>query len=161
MEAPLPGIEPFWTQIKSFPNLWHFGLNSEPGTEDIVVGNERAYLTNIFTKFSTGISNFRDDELTEFVRAYSSKDALRGGFEWYRAFNNTDTLDNKTFSQIKLNMPVLAAGGEYVLGSAMGPMLESVSNPGKVTALIFPATGHFLLEEKSKEVLIALKNFFN
>ena len=161
MEAPLPGIEPFWTQIKSYPTLWHFGLNSEQGTEDIVVGNERAYLTNIYTKFSTGISNFRTDEIDEFVRAYTGKDALRGGFEWYRAFNNTDTADNKVFSQTKLNMPVLTIGGEYVLGSAMGPMLQSVSNTNKVTSIILPATAHFILEEKPNEVLTALKNFFN
>jgi pimeloyl-ACP methyl ester carboxylesterase len=161
MEAPLPGIEPFWTQIKSFPTLWHFGLNSEQGTEDIIVGNERAYLTNIFTKFSTGISNFRADELDEFTRAYTGKDALRGGFEWYRAFNNTDTLDNRIFSQVKLNMPVLTVGGEYVLGGAMGPMLQSVSNPNRVTPLILTATAHFIMEEKPNEVLTALKNFFN
>ncbi len=160
MEAPLPGVEPYWTQIKSYPSLWHFGLNSEVGTENIVVGNERAYLTNIYTKFSSGINNFREDEINEFVRAYTGLNALRGGFEWYRAFN-TDVTENTTFMQNKLNIPVLTIGGEYVLGNVMGPMVESVSMPNKVTSQIFPGTGHFLLEEKPTEVVNALQNFFN
>lgn len=109
LDAPLPGIEPFWTDLLTRPDLllWHFGLNQTEGSEELVINNERAYLLRMYTDFAANPEAFTEAEVDEFERAYRGRAALRGGFEWYRAFPQ-DVEDNQQFAQTPLTIPVLA-----------------------------------------------------
>lgn len=165
LEAPLPGIEPYWSALLTRKDLllWHFGLNQTEGSEELVVGNERAYLTRMYSDFSANPNAFSEEEIDEYVRAYSGVEALRGGFEWYRAFN-LDTVDNQQFAQTKLNIPTLAIGGEFSLGGLMVPLLQAVVDSslvsGGITNGVLPNTGHWVMEERPEEVVQELKAFF-
>lgn len=164
LEAPLPGVEPFWSLLLTREDLllWHFGLNQTEGSEELVVGNERAYLTRMFTDFSANPTAFTEEDINEFERAYKGLDALRGGFEWYRAFNQ-DVIYQQSLTQ-KLQIPTLAIGGEFSLGGLMLPLLSTVVDSnfvtGGMTGGIFPNTGHWVLEERPNEVLNELQAFF-
>jgi pimeloyl-ACP methyl ester carboxylesterase len=163
LDAPLPGIDPFWTSLLTREDLflWHFGLNQTDDSPEIVVGNERAYLTRMYTDFAYNQEAFREDEVDEFVRAYQGLEALQGGFEWYRAFS-IDAEDNRVFAQTPLTMPVMAIGGEQALGSIMVPMLQTVvANPSQVRGGSLANTGHWLMEERPEQVLDSLQSFFS
>lgn len=164
-EAPLPGIEPYWEALLTRKDLllWHFGLNQTQGSEELIVGNERAYLTRMYSDFSANPGAFSEEEIDEYVRAYSGVESLRGGFEWYRAFN-LDTLDNQQFAQTKLSIPTLAIGGEFSLGGLMVPLLQAVVDSsmvsGGTTNGVFANTGHWVMEERPNEVVQEIQTFF-
>ncbi len=54
-------------------------------------------------------------------------------------------------------MPVLAIGGEKSLGQALGQQMKLVASD--VTVIVLPDTGHWLMEEQSKETMGALQKF--
>ena len=51
-------------------------------------------------------------------------------------------------------MPVLSIGGEKSLGNELGAQMKLVAD--KVTVIVLPNTGHWILEEKPKETTDAL-----
>lgn len=162
LDAPLPGIDPFWTDLLTREDLflWHFGLNQTDDSRELVIGNERAYLTRMYTDFAYNQEAFREDEIDEFVRVYQGREALQGGFEWYRAFP-IDAEDNREFAQTPLTMPVMAIGGEFALGGIMVPMLQTlVADPTQLRGGSLPNTGHWLLEEQPQQTLDSLQSFF-
>ena len=60
-------------------------------------------------------------------------------------------------SKTKLTMPVLSIGGEKSLGNELGAQMKLVAD--KVTVIVLPNTGHWILEEKPKETTDALVTF--
>jgi pimeloyl-ACP methyl ester carboxylesterase len=86
----------------------------------------------------------------------SSPDALRGSFEFYRAWDAA-TEQNKERAQQLLTLPVLAIGGQQGLGHFPVDAMQSVAND--VQGLIIPDSGHWLAEEAPNEMLTALSQF--
>ena len=56
-----------------------------------------------------------------------------------------------------LTMPVLAIGGEKSLGEVLGAQMKSVARD--VTVIVLKNTGHWILEENTKETTDALTKF--
>jgi len=65
--------------------------------------------------------------------------------------------DFAELSQTKLNMPVLAIGGEKSLGEVLGQQTKLVASD--VTVVVLKNTGHWVLEENPKETTEALVKF--
>jgi pimeloyl-ACP methyl ester carboxylesterase len=157
LDVPLPGVEPFWSQISAV--AWHFGFHNEPAlAEQLVAGRERAYLTHFYDVFSLTPGAFRPDEIDEFVRAYSAPGALRGGFDWYRAFA-ADAAANAASQASKLTMPVLGLHGDR--GGAVGnfsvEQLRQVAVDVRGGPIV--GAGHWLAEEKPAELAARLRAF--
>jgi pimeloyl-ACP methyl ester carboxylesterase len=73
-----------------------------------------------------------------------------------RAKSNSRKI-SRSFSQVKLIMPVLSIGGEKSLGKELGEQMKLVAdNP---TVIVLPNAGHWILEEKPEETTDALVNF--
>ncbi len=157
MDAPLPGIEPVWSQLLQNPLSWHFDFHAEIELAlSLVAGQEREYLTEFYKKFGN-IDAFTDEAIDEFVRVYSDPAAMRGGFEWYRGVA-LDVVDNAEFSQTKLTMPVLGLGGEFASGPFMADIVEAVADNPQVG--IIAGSGHWITEEQPEALLQELTAFF-
>ncbi|MEM9491811.1 MAG: alpha/beta hydrolase [Myxococcota bacterium] len=158
LDAPLPGIEPFWTEILKDPRSWHFGFHAETElAASLIAGQEREYLTSFFAKFAGRANAFTEAEITEFSRAYAAPGALVGGFEWYHAFDQ-DAIDNAAAQADKLTMPVLALGGEFSFGPFIVAMASEVAEDVRGGSIA--GAGHWLTEEQPEALTAELLDFF-
>ena len=123
------------------------------------------YLSWFYHNLAYIPSAITQEAINEYVSHYSAPGGMRGGFEYYRAFQE-DAMQNQNYSQTKLPMPVLALGGSYipVLGgnitmpSIVYGMQQLAEN---VTGIRVPNSGHFIAEEQPEFVINQLSNFFS
>jgi len=117
MNTVIPGIEP-WSQILSDPRIWHFAFHAIPELPEILVQAHQRRYFDFFTNVLSGDpkripENLRDD----FARAYTRREALTAGFDWYRAMA-ADAAHNASYKRI--NTPLL-----YMRGDADGRSINS------------------------------------
>jgi pimeloyl-ACP methyl ester carboxylesterase len=118
IDAPLPGVGP-WDQITQDPAMWHFGFGGSD-MERLVAGRERIYLDRFWNELSRDPKRFDEAKRQHYAALYAQPGAIRAGFAQFLAFGQ-DAADNKTFlAQGKLQMPVLALGGEATFGPMIG-----------------------------------------
>jgi pimeloyl-ACP methyl ester carboxylesterase len=152
MDAPIPGIEPFWTGLLQDARSWHFGFYGNDGAAAArTIGtNVRDYLTDFIKKFSGNPTAFTAEEINEIARVYSQKGALESSFGWYKAVYTKDVAQHKELSKTKLTMPILAMGGEYS-GSYMFPMYQLLGN--NVEEAVIKGSGHWIVQEQPQQFL--------
>jgi pimeloyl-ACP methyl ester carboxylesterase len=109
LNTVIPGIDP-WEKILADPRIWHFAFHALPDLPELLVtGHQRAYF-DFFTDFLAG----KKEAVTEahraaFAHAYERPEALKAGFDWYRALQN----DAKHNSQPKaIETPLLLLRGD-------------------------------------------------
>ncbi len=87
---------------------WHMGFHMTPDLpEQLVMGKEREYLTYFFRNFAYSKDTIAEDEISQYVRAYSAPGALHAAFEHYRAMPKAAQQNIQDF-KAKLKMPVEA-----------------------------------------------------
>lgn len=142
-----------------FNPAWHFAFHNVPGlAENLLQGREEAYLRWWFTTGAARPDAFDEDDIREYVRAYSQPGAMRAGFEYYRAvFKDID--DYVELATKKLTIPVLAVGGERTFGPMVEQSLRAVAE--NVRGAVLRGCGHWVTEEKPDEVAALLLEFFS
>ena len=155
MDALLPGVEPVWSELNG--KLWWFGFFGWSASGEVVAGKERLFLTNFWPVVGHVNDAFTKDETEEFVRAYSVKGATTGAFHWFGAFPQ-DAKDNQVFMKQKLKMPLLAMGGEFQSASFLADHSRLVAD--QVTETKIMGSGHWMVQEKTEQVLKGLLDFF-
>ncbi|MGW5277718.1 alpha/beta fold hydrolase [Streptomyces sp. NPDC004044] len=158
-EAIVPGVTPspvLFGSATANNMLWHFPFNRvDEVNEQLVRGREDIYFGWQFA--TKAARKLPDDAVGYYIDTLAShRDALRGSFGWYRAFDATFA-QNTERAKTKLAMPVLAIGGAASVG-------EGVANTMKLTAdnvqsLVIPGCGHWVAEEAPQEMLTALTAF--
>jgi pimeloyl-ACP methyl ester carboxylesterase len=144
IDAPLPGVGP-WDQIAQDPSMWQFGFGG-PDMERLVAGRERIYLDRFWNDFSLDPKRFDEAKRQHYAKIYAIPGAIRAGFAQFAAFRQ-DADDNKSFvANNKLQMPVLALGGEAAFGPMMGTVMRCVAIDVRDT--IIPDCGHWIMEEQ-------------
>lgn len=143
LAGSLPGAEDF---LKAGAPWW-FGFHAMPGlAESSLVGNEAAYL-NWFYEHHT-VQKLPEASRSEYVRAYTGYDALRGGFEHYRAF----ALDAKQLDQElqtkRLLQPTLVIGGGIVKDA---PYKQLKPFTDRIDYREIANCGHVVPEEQPEE----------
>jgi pimeloyl-ACP methyl ester carboxylesterase len=139
----------------STPPWWVAWHNVPVLPENVVAGREGVYLDWFYTNLTFGRSGISSDARNQHVAAYTGVRAMRGGFEHYRAFDQT-TAQGRDASQRRLTMPVLALGGELV-GDALHGQMSALSD--HVTGGTIAGCGHVIHEEKPGELLGRLRAF--
>jgi pimeloyl-ACP methyl ester carboxylesterase len=85
---PYPGIGGRWFEMPQPFESWYMMFHQQPWAEDIV-GATRAtietYLRHFLRHWSHDTDVFTDEEIAEYVEAFSQPGAVRGGFNCYRA----------------------------------------------------------------------------
>ena len=160
LDVPLEGFGREDFGVKR--NKWHFGFFQAPGSlaESLAEGREHILLQWFFGFFSRARNSvaFTQEDIDEYVRCYSGRDALRAGFEYYRSFSTNAQLF-KEYSKEKLRIPVLALGGEY--SGAGEPFYSLAQLAEHVSGGIIPQCGHYIAEEQPEELLRRLNAFFS
>jgi pimeloyl-ACP methyl ester carboxylesterase len=117
----IPGIDP-WKAIISDPRIWHFAFHAVPSLPELLIrGHERPYFDFFFDFLGNKDRPLPDGVRDRFARAYQRPEALKAGFDWYRAFA-ADAKRNATPTPI--DTPILYFRGdadgrkpdEYVAG---------------------------------------------
>jgi len=156
IDAPLPGIGP-WDQIKQSPLLWHFNFRG-PDEERLVAGRERIYLDRFYDELSADPNKIDEATRDHYAKLYAQPHAIHDAFEQFGAFNQ-DAIDNKALlTKVgKLNMPVLALGGEKSSGAGQAEIMRFVAT--NVTMNIIPDSGHWIMEENPKATTQLIVDF--
>jgi pimeloyl-ACP methyl ester carboxylesterase len=161
IEMPVPGFG--WDALLT-PGpqgwLWHMHFHAIPEIPEwLTQGREREYISHFLRGFGV-VDPFAVEEATidEYVRCYTGPGAWRSGLQYYKAWW-TDIEQNLAHAQHKLEMPVLALGGEHAAGAFVGSAYEQVASD--VTTDVIPNCGHWVAEEKPAELIPRLLTFFD
>jgi pimeloyl-ACP methyl ester carboxylesterase len=155
IDAPLPGIGP-WDQIVRNHALWHFSFWG-PDAERLVAGRERIYLDRFWNEFSADPKKFPEASRAHYARLYAQPGAMHAGFEQFKAFDQ-DEIDDKAFlAEGKLQMPVLAIGGEKSFGTQMADIMRVAAT--NVEQGIVPNSGHWIMEENPTATIKLVTDF--
>jgi pimeloyl-ACP methyl ester carboxylesterase len=159
VDAPLPGTKVF-DRLRADPRVWQFAFHSVRDIpEMLITGREKAYFQAFFNARLYNVAAITEQDLDEYVYAYSAAGALRAGLELYRAFDR-DIEDNRQglAERGKLTMPVLAVGGQAsTTGPLMAEMMREVAD--NVTELRVPGAAHWIAEENPTALVEGLIAF--
>jgi pimeloyl-ACP methyl ester carboxylesterase len=160
-EAVIPGVSPS-PPLLAVPDplvgrVFHLLFNRLAHlNEELVTGREAAFFGFIFD-VEAGTKKLPDDAVRYYVDGFaSSREALRGSFELYRAAA-VASAQNAQRAKQRLTLPVLAIGGALSLGEAVAGTMNLVAD--HVRSVVIPDSGHWLAEETPQETLAALTDF--
>ncbi len=159
-EAPIPRISDFPDLFLTGPvavsRVFHLLFNRlDALNEHLVRGREDAFFG--FVLDAEAVNKLPAHAVRHYIDSFaSSRDALRGSFGFYRAWD-TMTAQNQERVKVKLTMPVLAIGGG--LSTAGGPAMTMRAAATDVQELVIPGSGHFIAEEAPGAMLAALTSF--
>jgi pimeloyl-ACP methyl ester carboxylesterase len=157
IDAPLPGVGP-WEEILKNPLLWHFRFGG-PDMERLVKGRERIYLDRFWNEFSANPRHFSEAARQHYAKLYARPGAMHAGFAQFAAFDQ-DAIDNKALlSAGKLEMPVLALGGEKSFGLTMAAVMRFAA--ANVEEGVVPNSGHWVMEESPKATIALVRAFLD
>jgi len=157
IDAPLPGVGP-WEDILKNPLLWHFRFGG-PDMERLVAGRERIYLDRFWNEFSATPSRFSEAARQHYAKLYARPGAMHAGFAQFAAFDQ-DATDNKAFVAAgKLDVPVLALGGEKSFGLTMAVVMRFAAS--NVEEGVVPDSGHWIMEENPKATVALVRAFLD
>jgi len=159
-EAIITGVTPSPPLLVPGPantRLWHIAFNRLDGSvnEALVRGREAIYFG---AEYAQSAGTPLPDAVVKYYveRLASSRDALRGSFESYRAID-VSIAQNQQRKQHKLTLPVLAIGGGKALGEGVASTMRLVAD--NVETKIIPESGHWVAEEAPEQLLEALRPF--
>jgi pimeloyl-ACP methyl ester carboxylesterase len=157
MNTVLPGIEP-WSKVLADPRIWHFAFHSIPHLpETLVDGHQREYFDFFVNVLAGNPRAVNDATRDAFAKAYARPEALKAGFDWYRAME-TDAKTNKRHKRI--TTPLL-----YLRGDAdsrrIDDYVKGLKKAGaeNLSSRILSGSGEFAPLEAPEEFVAALKKF--
>lgn len=155
MDAFLPGVAG-WEDVYNNPGIWHFRFNG-PTPELLVKGRERTYFEHYWNDFAADKTHSIPEAARKvYAAAYARPGRMRAGWAYFVSFPQA-AKDFAVLSQTKLTMPVLSIGGEKANGLLLGQQMKLVATD--VTIVVLKNTGHWLMEENTKETTDALVKF--
>ena len=155
MDAPVPGIGP-WEEILKNPLLWHFRFGG-PDMERLVSGRERIYLDRFWNEFSADRAHFSEASRNHYAALYARPGRMHAGFLQFAAFDQ-DAADNRAFlARGRMQMPVLAIGGDHSLGATMAHIMRFAADD--VHQVVIAGSGHWLMEEQPVATIAAIHAF--
>ncbi len=157
MDAPVPGIPP-WDQIVLSPALWHFNFGGRDA-ERLVAGRERIYLDRFWNEFAGDPSKLNEATRRHYAKLYAQPGAMRAAFAQFNTIATHDVADNIAFSRAKLQMPVLAIGGEKSFGTNMALVMRNAAT--HVQQEVIPGAGHWLMEESPATTIGLISRFLS
>ena len=111
-DPPYPGIGGRWFEMPQPLESWYMLFHQQPWAEDVVGASRAAtetYLRHFLRHWSHDTDVFPDDEIEEFIEAYSQPGALRGGFNCYRAVFQGGSGGG---GNVKIDLPTLILWGD-------------------------------------------------
>lgn len=137
---------------------WFFMIQEAPLPERMLAGQVPFYVLKRLGRGKRGLKHFSKQALAEYVRVFRDPRAIHSTCEDYRASATIDLVHDQK-DRAKLAMPVLALWGRHGVIEALFDCLadwREVARDVRGRAL---ACGHFIPEEKPRELLAELRRF--
>ena len=81
----VPGLDP-WEKLLADPRIWHFAFHSIPELPEMMVqGRQRPYFDYFINALAGNRKAVTEDLRARFADAFARPEALKAGFDWYRA----------------------------------------------------------------------------
>ncbi|PUE66441.1 alpha/beta fold hydrolase [Arcobacter lacus] len=157
LDAGIPGLIPDELFCLANKNkIWQFFFHSIDEIPEFLVKNkEKEYISWYFNKKSYIKDAINEEDIQNYYLAYKNK--MKNGFEYYRYFEQSAE-QNRVLTS-KLDIKILAIGGEFALKEQVGIAMEKISN--SVTTKVIKNCGHYIAEEQPEELTQILINWFN
>ncbi|MEO8178392.1 MAG: alpha/beta hydrolase [Deltaproteobacteria bacterium] len=149
LNVAVPGVGP-WSEVERNPHLWHFAFHAVPGLpEQLVAGNQEAYFAFFYDAISAQPGAVPEFARQRYAESYRRPEALRAGFEWYRAFRQ-DQRDNAALKQQQVSTPVLYLRGGAERGIELERYLAGFREHGfhQLSGDTIAGSGHFIPDEQ-------------
>jgi pimeloyl-ACP methyl ester carboxylesterase len=131
-------------------SMWWWILPLAPDVpERLIVGNERAFLTWFYERHATP-GAIDKETVDEYLRTFSGREGVLGALGVYRAAFTTIE-QTAPLTRNKVQVPIVALGGERAQGIQVRKMVEMVAN--NVDGASISGCGHFVPEERPDEVV--------
>jgi pimeloyl-ACP methyl ester carboxylesterase len=157
IEAPvmlgdvLREIIAYTPQAMARGSMWWWIIPLAPGVpERLVVGHERAFLTWFYEGAAVKPEAVEPAAVDEYLRTFSGREGVLGAMGIYRAAF-TSIEQTEPLMTAKVQVPVVAMGGEKGLGAKVSEMVRMVAQD--VQAETLSGCGHFLPEEQPDAVV--------
>ncbi len=137
---------------------WFFLIQEAPLPERMLEGQAPFYLLKRLGRGKSGVKHFSKEAMAEYVRAFRDPRTLHSTCEDYRAAATIDLVHDQK-DRAKIRMPLLALWGKHGVIDALFDCLadwREVASDVRGRAL---ACGHFIPEEKPRELLAELRRF--
>ncbi|MET3912136.1 pimeloyl-ACP methyl ester carboxylesterase [Bradyrhizobium sp. S3.3.6] len=139
-------------------SAWQLGFFTIPEVaEHFIRGRELDLLTWFFWHAACNPSAVTPEDFEEYVRQISKPGALRAGINYYAAVWQ-DMEDHKEASRTRLNIPILALGGECSYGEHVFDAWEPLAHD--VRGGLIRDAGHWPADENPAEVARLVLDFF-
>jgi haloacetate dehalogenase len=138
---------------------WFFLIQKAPLPERLLAGHVPWYILGRLGRGRSGLKHFDKRAVAEYVRAFRDPRTIHATCEDYRAAATIDLVHDRKDSRKKLQMPLLALWGKHGVVEALFDCLadwREVASDVRGRAL---ACGHFIPEEKPKELIAELRRF--
>jgi len=162
MEATIPDESwyhyPVLNADPNKPAAWHFGLFQLPLTEKLIAGHERVLVHDMMLEYVAGDkSPFTASDYDYYAHLLKEPGRTTAWMSVYRGIR-ADVQQNKEFlAQGKLKMPILAIGGQRSFGSLIPDQWREYAV--NVQGRVLKGSGHFVTQERPKEVTAMLQSF--
>lgn len=141
---------------------WHWFFHAQPDLpERLVASDIPGYINYFFERWTYNRHAFDDAALDEYARAFTAPGAFRASMDDYRASFGVDLEQDDADHEAghKLTMPVQVLWGDAGV-SATIPTVDIWSEYAEnVVGGQIADCGHFMPEERPREVLSALRGF--
>ncbi|GAA4609123.1 alpha/beta hydrolase [Actinoallomurus liliacearum] len=136
---------------------WHWLFHLRPDLPELLAGaNPDAYLRYLIDDWAH--VPLPEEDIAEYVRAFSRPGALRAGFDDYRAADE-DAAHDEADAGRRIPMPLLALWGEHSFLQTIDTVAVWRDYAEDVTGTMIEDCGHFLAEERPEAVLAELRGF--
>jgi pimeloyl-ACP methyl ester carboxylesterase len=131
-------------------SMWWWILPLAPDVpERLIVGNERAFLTWFYERYANP-GAIDTAAVDEYLRTFSGREGVLGALGVYRA-SFTTIEQTAPLTKKKVQVPVVALGGEKAQGVQIRTMVEMVAE--NVDGGSIADCGHFVPEERPDEIV--------
>jgi haloacetate dehalogenase len=139
---------------------WFFYLQPAPLPENLIGADPIGYLHSMLGAWGSGLDAYAPEALAEYERAYADHAHRHAMLEDYRAGASIDLEHDRADLDHPLDLPLLVLWGEHgVVGSRpVDPLTAWRERAVDVRGQAIDA-GHFLVEERPRETLSALREF--
>ena len=157
IDAPLPGLGTWDKQLLN-PKVWHFNFRG-PDVERLVAGRERILLDRFYNDLSANPAGIDDQTRNHYAELYARPGAIHNAFSGQFAAFSQDAKDNQAlFAKLgKLQLPVLAIGGDHSYGSSMKTEMAYVAT--HVDGAVIANSGHWIMEEQPAQAIHLIEVF--
>lgn len=157
MNTVIPGLDP-WNKILADPRIWHFAFHLIPELpETVVTGHERAYFDFFYNVMAKDPQHLPDARRDAYSRGYARREALKAGFDWYRALPK-DAEHNGKRKEIRTPMLYLRGDAD---GRSPDDYIPGIRDAGVVNLEggVLPDSGEYAPEEAPRALIEALRRF--